>query len=642
MAVSDLSPGHTFDLFALPFWVLGVDPTASQQVLRNAFDRGIQTASVMDLTLAYEMLSDPAHRLLHELAYPLDCPSSAVEIYHAALRADAGTEEFLNFADQLEPLARANFLAHIAARRPASGQLLYELIRSHAAIDPTSIHNKLGKTRSVAGLPAPSFLSVNQGLAELRQVHALAAFNGYDAVQDIAAPMLESTLKAIASEERHSSKALGRFLRFYRTATEQVRTDAANLIETACAALSKRPDDFACRDTIGRIAETWTSLCRPLLLWNAHQPNGQLKFGTPVASLRKLLNELCGKQQYDVALDVMSACQELFSAVPTTLDQLSEDARLAKTLSAHRCIRQLQKEIDHAGDDPEPLVAALEKSGFDEASTGPARSLWKSFVAVATSPTLSSPDQSPWRLIRDFAVRLSNRPNAGAAVIALLSGLIRLGESHGVPARTLAELRDNLRFMQSFMGSDPTEDSVAANVPSKSATPRVGGFSAAIARVMRPASILRSAWTTSLISIGVLASLAVGAVVFYFGPDVRPLWSSELSAATLVEATASPGAQMMPPVGTGQHLTIEGVRYCNFQKERLRLIKLMIKRPEEARSYNLMIVDYNSRCSDFFYKDEDLKQVEAEIKAGKNILEADARHTLLNVAEPGTDLLAKK
>jgi len=213
MAVSDLSPGNTFDLFALPFWMLGVDPTASQQVLRDAFDRGIQTASVTDLVLAYEMLGDPARRLLHELAYPLDCPSSGVEIFYAALRADAETDDLLGFADQLQPLARANFLAHIAARRPASGQLLYEVIRSHAAIDPTSIHQRLEKTRPVAGLPVPSFLSVNQGLAELRQVHALAAFNGYNAVQDIAAPMLECTLKALASKEHHSSKTLGRFLR---------------------------------------------------------------------------------------------------------------------------------------------------------------------------------------------------------------------------------------------------------------------------------------------------------------------------------------------------------------------------------------------------------------------------------------------
>jgi hypothetical protein len=82
-------------------------------------------------------------------------------------------------------------------------------------------------------------------------------------------------------------------------------------------------------------------------------------------------------------------------------------------------------------------------------------------------------------------------------------------------------------------------------------------------------------------------------------------------------------------------LSIEGVRYCHFQKERLRLTKEMIKRPEDARSLNLLIVDYNSRCSDFFYKDEDLKRVEAEIEANKDVLESDARRIL--AGWPGYD-----
>jgi hypothetical protein len=81
----------------------------------------------------------------------------------------------------------------------------------------------------------------------------------------------------------------------------------------------------------------------------------------------------------------------------------------------------------------------------------------------------------------------------------------------------------------------------------------------------------------------------------------------------------------MPPVGTGQHLDKDGVRYCYFQKERLRLIKQMTTGPEDARSYNLLIVDYNSRCSDFFYKDEDANQVLAEVSANTSALQIEAK-----------------
>ena len=84
----------------------------------------------------------------------------------------------------------------------------------------------------------------------------------------------------------------------------------------------------------------------------------------------------------------------------------------------------------------------------------------------------------------------------------------------------------------------------------------------------------------------------------------------------------------MPPIGSGQHLDLNGVRYCHFQQERLRYIKQKVQGPEDARAYNLLIVDYNSRCSDFFYQDSDLKTVLAEVDAKKRLLEADAQRMM--------------
>jgi hypothetical protein len=84
----------------------------------------------------------------------------------------------------------------------------------------------------------------------------------------------------------------------------------------------------------------------------------------------------------------------------------------------------------------------------------------------------------------------------------------------------------------------------------------------------------------------------------------------------------------MPSIGTGQHLVLEGVRYCHFQEERLRNIKQQILGPEDTRAYNLLIIDYNSRCSDIFYKDDDLERVLAEMNVKKSLLEADAKRIM--------------
>jgi hypothetical protein len=81
----------------------------------------------------------------------------------------------------------------------------------------------------------------------------------------------------------------------------------------------------------------------------------------------------------------------------------------------------------------------------------------------------------------------------------------------------------------------------------------------------------------------------------------------------------------MPPVLGGGHFSRGNVRYCRFQEERLRLIKEEVQGPEDVRAFNLLAVDYNSRCSDFFYQERDLKIVMAEVIANKSSLEADAK-----------------
>jgi len=85
---------------------------------------------------------------------------------------------------------------------------------------------------------------------------------------------------------------------------------------------------------------------------------------------------------------------------------------------------------------------------------------------------------------------------------------------------------------------------------------------------------------------------------------------------------------LLPPVGKGQRFPREYIRYCHFQQERLRVVKQQIRGPEDIRAYNTLANDYNSRCSDFFYQDEDLRLVKEEVIAKRKLLEADAERIL--------------
>jgi hypothetical protein len=627
MDVSRAPNEPLFDLSVQPFRLLHVEPTATKVQIDNAFDQAQQNqiASFVDLACARGALLNPDRRLSCELAHPLDCPASEIETFYAVLGGHASADELLDFSDRLWPLSRANFLAQIARHRPASGRLLYALVESHAAIDATDTYETLKTARSVAEMPAPALFSVHQGLRDLLEAHAAAAFVGYEVAQDAAGPMLECTLKALSTDQRYLIEALGCLLRSYTRAVEGPRIDAIDQIESACSSLRQQPSDTTATEKLGNAAGIWTSLCRPLLLWNADQPDHEIEFNTPIEKLRALIAHLCDNKNYQIAIEVTAATREIFAAVPTTIDQLAEDARLAAGLFFFANMKQLQDVLDQAQGDPAPLVAALEKDGFGPKATEPAQSLWRAFVR-ATARTNSGSSELPWKLIHEFALRLSNRPAAAEAVAALLAGLIEHGQTVSAKPVRLKELRNNLRFMQSFIGGDSQRDPFFTSLPAQPTDSAVGDLSMRLrnhfARGFRNFEHRRP---RLLVGTAALAALVVSGFAAYQNPDrLRGLLSELSHLADSQQRLASLGGQTMPPVGTGQHLEKDGVRYCYFQKERLRLIKEMTTGPEDARSYNLLIVDYNSRCSDFFYKDEDVNQVLAEVSANKDVLQAEA------------------
>ena len=129
----------------------------------------------------------------------------------------------------------------------------------------------------------------------------------------------------------------------------------------------------------------------------------------------------------------------------------------------------------------------------------------------------------------------------------------------------------------------------------------------------------------------VLAAAALLAMLGLFGAywtvdPGTPL--SVASAPSPPQPKTQPEPELLPPVGNGQRFAREYVRYCHFQEERLRVVKQQVRGPEDIRAYNALANDYNSRCSDFFYQDEDLRLVKEEVIAKRKLLEADAERIL--------------
>ena len=605
-----------FDLFTEPFRILDVDPRATKRRIEEAFATSSHRTFLSDASnIARTALLDPDQRLLHEVRYPLDYPASEIETFYAAVSSNAGTDELLTFADQLWPLARANFAAHIASHRPASCKLIYALLESHASIDGAAIYIMLKEARVVAEIPAPSLVSVNLALAELLQTHASAAFVGYSSIYEAAEPLLNCTQQVLEQDHHHFHDALGVLLGSYRQAIYPMQRDAAKQIENLCVAMGDEPEAAGLLENLSGSLSNWTSLSAPLFAWDARFGPSELTGEPPIDQLRLLIGRLTENGHYEVALKLAVASRDLFRMVPTTLDQLAEDAHLARNLSHYAGITRLQKMIGQLEIDIGPLIAVLEKDAFGPNSGEPAKSLWRAFVATCTT---SSSELPPGGLMRDFAVRCSNSPEAAAGLQSLMVGLLEYGEQAAAPRQILKALRDNLSFMRSFIGTAPTANDVKA-LP-KSKRPSLASRLFRLGSSARPAAPKRSHKALAIVlAISVVTGL--GAASYARLDRLRLIWPKAFPASRL---DLTLGAEVMPPIGTGQHLALDGVRYCHFQQERLNFLKPKIQSAEDARAYNLMIVDYNSRCSDIFYQDSDLKLVLAEVGAKKTLLEADA------------------
>lgn len=70
--------------------------------------------------------------------------------------------------------------------------------------------------------------------------------------------------------------------------------------------------------------------------------------------------------------------------------------------------------------------------------------------------------------------------------------------------------------------------------------------------------------------------------------------------------------ESVPPIGTGLTLSKPQVRYCTFQGRRLDLLRSMAATSSAVFKFNVLIEDYNSRCSSFRYWGSDLTSVAAE------------------------------
>lgn len=575
-----------------PFRLLRVTPRTRKDEITAAYAQALrkQAAPEQGLSLALNRLLDPEQRLICELTYPLDATPEQVETFYSLLSDTASMSDSLAVAAGFPPLSRATFITNAATRTSVSGDLLIALISAHADVDPVAIYTLLKSVRQSADLPAPSLLAVREGLLELTTQRFSAVLAAHD-LQSTAIALSDCARRILAENDPLCAELLSHLLDIYRSLSSAQRNQASCDLKEACQHLGQRAQGDLDAAEIMRFERSLgllASLSAPLELQSGSQ---DAMISEALANIKDLLAGWNESRKYQDAKLVLDEAIRALAPISLAAAELINVRDVLERLLVRDALATLQAQIDRIQDDPRMALKELRRLTVDRASSQPAGSLASAFRLAVEQTRSTAFEEHPWILIHQLAVRCSI--GSPKAMVSLLPRLVEFGESMSAPTSTLDHLRADLA------GLSP-HPSVQVDV--------------AKSRALRARRVV--AW---MVALPLLAGVPL---LISYEMGLMPIIHQGL--ATQDPAIESRASELLPPVGTGQRLTREYVRYCKFQEQRLAIVKQHLHAADDVRAYNALVSDYNSRCSDFYYQDEDINAVMSEISANSKMLEADA------------------
>jgi hypothetical protein len=596
------------ELLAQPFLLLGVDPAATREQIQAGFElaKRDNSASEEILAAAREILLNPVRRLPYELAYPIGSPISELEEWHRLASVDVRSDDLLKHAALLTPLSRANFFYYISAQRPADATLLRAMTDAYGRLEITNVYDQLKKARSLGGYPTPSLASVREALEAQIDTHYQRTISAYGQIDEAAEAFFEFARKVLAIGELQQIDMLKRFLGAYQNATLEEQSSRLADIEAACCEIERNPEQASLLEALGTALDHWVVLCRPLLVYEASARALDANLQTPLQCLRSLVIDLALDARYERAIELATLGKEKLRLISTSTKLLVEAAVPAE--QAYRMLRarklaSLTSLIDEYKQNPSLLIEALKQNGFGPSGIGAAKQLWETFVA-AVCVTQTSVFVEPWNEIRALAKWLADRHGGVPAARGILECLSDHGPQIAAPPWAVESLRNELGQMSQITGST-TKTSVSPRKPAA----KIFVYLAGVAIVV-----------------------CAGMILFGFERP-RLFVTNTLAGSFSPKAATREGApgdeETAPTIGTRQRLTLANLRYCKFQEERLRLVQPKVQTAEDTRAFNLLVVDYNSRCSDILYRDSDNLIVQGEFNKNHQRLAEEAEQIML-------------
>ena len=656
----------SFDLLRNPFCLLRIEPTATLESIADAYDDALtdRVALEADLVAAREAVVNPRQRTSIELAYLIDTPSGEVAAILNSLRNNPNSIDLLRVAARLAPLSKANLLVHAAARQPATADLLFALVEAHAQLNKDRLQAKLRTIRKTAGLVVPSIENVQDALHKLLTTHAKAALSGFLASRDSVNPVAECARRVFASTDSDRVDALEGVMRAFGQAISFELSRIEEELRAGFDALRNRPKAQLLVTPISKSLHNWIDLARPLVEFDAHKGRDEERARALFNEVRGLAVDLANEHDsFDVSLSISKVASEIFKSLPRATDQLENDLRFLEERSTELLVVPLKKWIDDLrSNGTSGLIRDLESSGFGKTSTREAKELWDGFVAAVQKTKNTEASDFPWMLLRSLAVDINNEDNAPEAAKAILCGLNACAPTPSAKIRCaidedLDTVERNIR--EKKLIDDLKENRVSqalGNVYELLKAPKTQDDKESLTKLKAQLESKRTARHAKWVVIGL-----IGAAILY--ANVSEKSSPPRSAYNVPTSTGQtssnyptglpqigyppsntappkphPLLEEIPPIGSGAIFSQNNVRYCLYQKERLKPIESDLRNDDEITQFSRLIDDYNGRCGNFKYRVSDLEIITAEVDAKSSGLAEEGRNIVQTWRRPSVTI----
>jgi len=332
-----------------------------------------------------------------------------------------------------------------------------------------------------------------------------------------------------------------------------------------------------------------------------------------------------------------------FPELPSVIDQVPEDIETLKELARqaedNALFGELMEAIENAKNCP-TLAAEIERGAFGPGGGGTAGRLYTAFAKAARGALGHEQADLPWHAIRHLALEIHDEHQEIKAALRLTVVVLSFEEAK--PSAALAErlredeatLRRELRWSEAFalakasrwtaalerlreletLAADAAERQRIETIRRQLERRRNGVIGRRIASAAA-AAVIAFIWLASLESQPTPPRTAGRTPSAPARPmlETPPQAGDLLSNDDFFDATPRSPAEAPPPAGRDRLLTRDQIRYCLFQVERLEAFRPVATTNAQIDQFNRLVDDWNSRCSHYRYREDDMREAEREL-----------------------------